>query len=110
MTKREKPASSSFSRLSSEEKERIYAEIDSAPVGKLWRESKPLTAADRKRFAAVRKKMGRPKIGRGVKVVSVSVEADLLKSADAYAKRAGIGRTELFVKGLRLAMGISKAG
>jgi hypothetical protein len=54
--------------------------------------------------------MGRPKIGKGAKVVSISVEASLLKSADAYAKREGIGRTELFVQGLRLAMGLSRAG
>jgi hypothetical protein len=47
---------------------------------------------------------GRPKVGKGARVVSISVEADLLKSADAYARRLGIGRTELFVQGLRAVM------
>jgi hypothetical protein len=95
-----------FDALPAKEKERIYREIDESPPGKIWAESKSrsMTAVDRKRFEKVRRKLGRPKIGRGVKVVSVSVEADLLESADAYAKQAGIGRTELFVQGLRLVM------
>ncbi|HWE02789.1 MAG TPA: hypothetical protein VG326_10310 [Tepidisphaeraceae bacterium] len=94
-----------FEKLSAAEKERIYRAIDASPPEKLWAESKPPTVGDRKRFARVAKKMGgRPKVGKGSKVVSISVEADLLKSADAYAKRLGIGRTELFVHGLRAVM------
>ena len=95
-----------FDALSAEEKEAIYREIDEAPPGKLMAESKPMTAAERKQFARVKKKMGRgrPKVGKGSKVVSVSVESELLKIADAHAKRLGIGRTELFVQGLRLAL------
>ena len=49
----------------------------------------------------IKKKMGRPKIGKGCKVVAVSVEVNLLKKADAYAKRLGLGRTELFTQALR---------
>ena len=98
----------SFDALTDAEKQKIIGDIESMPRGELWRKSKPLTAADRKRFAPIRAKIGRPKIGKGAKVVAVSVEADLLAEADAVARREGIGRTELFVRGLRLALG--KAG
>lgn len=106
MNKHRKRKHSSFEDLSAEEKERIFRDIDEAPPGKLWSESKPLTAADRRRFERVKKKLGRPKVGNGARVVSVSVEKELLDSADAFAKRQGIGRSELFVCGLRLAMGL----
>lgn len=106
MGKHKKKTRPAFDDLSAEDKERIYREIEEAPPGKLWSESKPLTAADRRRFERVKKKLGRPKVGKGARVVSVSVEKELLDSADAFAKREGIGRTELFVRGLRLAMGL----
>jgi len=101
-----------FADLPDAEKDRIYREIDQAPPGEIWRKSKPMTAADRKAFAPIRKKMGRgrPKTGRGTKVVSVSVEIGLLAEADAFAKRAGLGRTDLFVRGLRMAMGLASGG
>jgi hypothetical protein len=37
-----------FDALPPAEKERIYREIDESPPGKLWDESTPPTAADRK--------------------------------------------------------------
>lgn len=94
-----------FDALSAAEKRKIIAGIEARPPGEAWRKGKPMTAADRKRFAPIRAKMGRPKIGNGSKVIGVSVEADLLKRADDYARRLGIGRTELFVRGLRLLLG-----
>jgi hypothetical protein len=106
MKKRKILTGQAFDALSAQDKERVYREIDDAPPGKLWKESKSPTVAERKKFERIAGKMGRPKIGRGVKVVSISVEVDLLKSADAYAKRLGIGRTELFLKGLRSVMGV----
>jgi hypothetical protein len=47
------------------------------------------------------KKIGRPKVGQGVRVISLSVEKSLLNRADAYAKRHGMKRAELFAKGLQ---------
>ena len=45
---------------------------------------------------------GRPKLGRaGTRVVSVTVEVDLLTRADAFAAAAGMKRSELFTQGLR---------
>ena len=42
---------------------------------------------------------GRPKLGKGTRVVSVTVEIDLLRRADAYARKAGLKRAELFTQG-----------
>ncbi|HET6246963.1 MAG TPA: ribbon-helix-helix protein, CopG family [Tepidisphaeraceae bacterium] len=94
-----------FDALSNEEKERIYRQIDNAAPGKLWKDSQAMTAADRKRFAPIRKKM---KMGRGkagARVVSISVEGELLKRIDAFAKREGVNRTELFVEAVKLRIG-----
>ncbi|HUO08421.1 MAG TPA: hypothetical protein VM008_09000 [Phycisphaerae bacterium] len=61
---------------------------------------KPLTALQRRKFERARRP-GRPRIGKGVQVISMSVEKDLLKRADAQAKSEGISRAELFARGLR---------
>lgn len=63
-------------------------------------ESKPLTAAQREAHRKARK-VGRPKLGKGSQVVSLSVEKELLEKADAYAKRQGLGRSEMFILGLK---------
>lgn len=61
---------------------------------------KKLSPENRKRWARVKKKMGRPKIGKGVKVVSISVEQGLLAKADTLAKKLGISRASLVSRGL----------
>jgi hypothetical protein len=62
---------------------------------------KPLTAADRNLH---RKARGRPMVGKGAKIVPISIERDLLKSADAFAHRHKLKRSEMVAKGLRLVM------
>ena len=49
--------------------------------------------------------MGRPKVGKGAKTISLTVESDLLKQVDAYAKRHGISRAKLVAKGLQVIIG-----
>lgn len=99
----EKPAMTGreFEALPDAEKERIFQEIESSDPNKLRAESKPLTAVDRARWNRFRKKAGRPKVGQGAKVISLSVELGLLKEADAYAKRNGFTRAELVARALR---------
>jgi hypothetical protein len=93
-----------FDALSDAEKAKIVAEIEAEdPADRLAR-SKPLTPAQRADWRT-RKKMGRPKIGQGHKVVSISLEAGLLKKADAYAKRHGLKRAQLVAQGLRNVIG-----
>jgi len=159
--KRKTTTRSAFEKLSAAEKERIYREIDNAPPGKIWSHSKPLTAAHRRRFQRIKKKLGRPKVGKspspiegfialpdaqkdaevaefekgidpkdwhpltpvqrrqwariqskggrpkvgkGAKIVPVSIERDLLKQVDSFAKRHKLKRSQMVAEGLRLIM------
>jgi Ribbon-helix-helix protein, copG family len=58
-------------------------------------ESRPLTSAERAQWAKVRRKRGRPKIGKGFKRVSLSLEQDLLRRVTNLAKKRRISRSRL---------------
>ena len=90
-----------FLALPDEEKEAHYREVDRefTPA-----ETRPLTAEDRRRWQRAKRKMGRPKVGKGAKTISLTVERDLLKRADAYAKRLGVSRAQLVAAGLEAVM------
>ncbi len=62
---------------------------------------RPLTAQQRGRWEAA--KRGRPKKPPGTKAVPtlITVEPQLLRRADAYAKKAGLSRSQLFSDALR---------
>jgi hypothetical protein len=60
----------------------------------------PMTAAARARWVRAKRKPGRPRRGKGVKVISVSVERDLLSRSDALAKDLGLSRAGLIERGL----------
>ena len=96
------PAVDVFDALPNVEKERIYRQID-ANSERLWRESKRPTAREQARLNRIARKIGpgRPKLGKGTRVVSVTVEKDLLQKADDYADRAGLKRSEVFSQALR---------
>jgi hypothetical protein len=89
-----------FDALPAAEKERIFQEIERETPEQRRAASRPLNPAERARWNRIKKKMGRPKIGKGIKVISLSVERDLLKRADAYAKAAGLKRSAVFAAGL----------
>jgi hypothetical protein len=91
-----------FDALSDADKERVDKFYEE---GHHLSEMRPLTAAERlelKRDRAGIKRGGRPKLGKhGVKVISLSVELELLNRADAYAKKHGLKRAELVTKALK---------
>jgi hypothetical protein len=60
---------------------------------------RPLTAAQRRQWQRM-KRRGRPRKGLGAKPVSVTIEADLLRRADAYAQQHGLTRAALIARGL----------
>lgn len=64
-------------------------------------ESLPLSAAEREAWAKARRKPGRPRKGAGVKVISVSVERELLSRADLLASALGVSRASLIERGLK---------
>jgi hypothetical protein len=92
-----------FIGLPDEEKRRIIQAIESeTPEARLAR-SKPLNAEDRRRHALFKRKAGRPRIGTGSGTINitVSMERELLKKADAVAKKEGLSRSELFARSVR---------
>jgi CRISPR/Cas system CSM-associated protein Csm2 small subunit len=57
--------------------------------------SRPLNATEREQWKRVKRKRGRPKVGRGHQRVSISVEKGLLKRITAYAKQRRMTRSGL---------------
>ena len=64
----------------------------------------PLTPAQRAQWERFRRKRGRPRTGQGVKVISVSVEKELLDRSDRLARRLGVTRAGLISRSLRAAL------
>ena len=52
-------------------------------------------------LAPVRRKPGRPRLGWGAKVISVSIEKELLARSDELARDLGVTRAALISQGLR---------
>lgn len=67
--------------------------------------TRPLTPAERKRWQRAKRGPGRPKIGRGAKVVSVSIESGLLVATDRLAKKRKVSRARLIAEGLNWVVG-----
>ena len=82
-------------------------EFDEENVADTFR---PMTPAEEAawRAATGQRPRGRPRVGKGVKVVSLGIEADLLRRADALAKKRRISRAKLVAEGLEAVLG--KAG
>ena len=57
--------------------------------------TRPLNAKERKLWEQAKRGRGRPRVGKGARKISVSLESDLLKRADAAAKKRGMNRSEL---------------
>ena len=77
------------------QKQQIVQEIESETPQQRLTRSRPLNAREKRQWRRFKAKMGRPKVGKGAKTISRTVEKELLKLADAYAKRHGISRARL---------------
>lgn len=66
-----------------------------------------MTPKERARWNRIKRGPGRPKIGKGSKSVLISVEQDLLKNADAFARKNKLSRSQLIAGFLRT---LPKAG
>ncbi|MGD0898786.1 MAG: hypothetical protein ABR915_13195 [Thermoguttaceae bacterium] len=62
--------------------------------------SRELTAEEKARWQRARRKPGRPKVGKGVQVISVSIEKGLLTRADRLGRKLQLPRTQLIALGL----------
>jgi hypothetical protein len=59
-----------------------------------------LNAEEKAQWRRARRKAGRPKVGKGVQVISVSIEKGLLARADRLARKVQLPRTQLIALGL----------
>jgi hypothetical protein len=84
--------------MTTEELQEATAEFDQEMVGA---RARPLSAEERAWWNRVRRAPGRPRRGRGAKVVSVSLEQGLLARSDALARQLGISRALLIERGLK---------
>jgi hypothetical protein len=96
---------SQFESLSDAEKEQVWEFYDAKDVRSGTR---PMTPAERAQWDQVqtslktkRRLRGRPRVGKGAEVVAVSIEKALLDRADAYGRQHGLGRSEVFVLGIK---------
>lgn len=62
---------------------------------------KPLSRSARARWLKAKRKRGRPREGKGARVISVSVEKGLLARADKLAKKMGVSRARLIAMGIK---------
>ena len=70
----------------------------------------PLSPAAERLWRRAKRKRGRPRIGKGAKVVSVSIERGLLERSDRLADRLGTSRARLIAAGLERLLASVRAG
>jgi len=97
---------SEFIALPDVEKNRIVAELEAESPERRLARSRPLNAREIRQWDQIRKRLrGRPKLGEhGTLKVSVSIEQSLMARADAFAKRLGLKRSELFAASISQAL------
>ncbi len=61
----------------------------------------PLSKTSHSRWEKARRKPGRPRRGKGARVISVSVERGLLTRSDTLARNLGLSRAGLIERGLK---------
>ena len=62
---------------------------------------KPLTPAMRARWERAKKKMGRPRVGKGAKRILITVEGGLLERLDRFVKASGSTRSATIARGVQ---------
>lgn len=103
MDKQRKSVIDRFIALSDAEKNRVVAEIEAESPARRLARSRPSNAGEREQWRKFKRKVGRPRIGKGTGTtnISISLERELLKRADALAKREGVSRSELIARVVR---------
>lgn len=89
-----------FESMSAAERQKIVDELDQLTTEQIRAMSRPPTAAEHRKLLRAVNKLGRPKIGKGTRNISITVEIDLLKRAEAYSRRKHMKRSEVFSLGL----------
>ncbi|HOB76255.1 MAG TPA: hypothetical protein PKG54_17225 [Phycisphaerae bacterium] len=95
--KKPKASAKPYWEMNTEELARATAEFDQEFIVDTF---KPLTPEQQREWRRIKRKLGRPRKGKGAKVISVSVERGLLARSDRLAKKLGITRAALIAQGL----------
>ncbi|MGA2233528.1 MAG: hypothetical protein ABSH22_21695 [Tepidisphaeraceae bacterium] len=74
------------------------------PVGRDGLPGRAPNAIEKHQWNRVKRKMGRPKIGNGVKRVMISLESGLLRQSDGFARKHHLSRSQMISAGLRRLM------
>lgn len=84
--------------------EREVAELATLSTRELRKRARPLTARERAQWERARR--GRPRKAPGTKAARVlfTIDPELLKQADQYARQHGLTSAQLIATGLRKAM------
>src|SRR5947208_1857073 len=96
-TKRKHSPIEEFLALPDAEKEKVCAEFDKEFILDTFR---PLTPAQRRLWERAKRTPDKPVKPEGRKVISVSLDKELVKRADAFAKKANLTRAALIARGL----------
>lgn len=107
-TKQQRSPVQRFLALSDKQRDEEVAQFDREVS---LSETRSMTAAERKRWRSIQQAMkakargrGRPVVGRGAERLTITIERDLRKQADAYARQHKMRRSEMIAAGLRLVM------
>ena len=90
-----------FTKMTDPELEKGTREFDKpSPPGRF----RTMTARERRRWERAKRGRGRPSKAPGQKAVRVllTIQPPLLAEADAFARRHGLSRSELFARSLRV--------
>jgi len=93
-----------FESLSDAQKEELYSDCEQAAP----KPGTPLTPVQQRLHKRARRR-GRPRRGKGARVVSLSIERDLLRRAERLARTQGISRSDLFCRGVRAMLALAGA-
>jgi hypothetical protein len=96
--KKARSAYEEFMAMTPAEREKAVAKFDEEFIADTFGPPPPDAVAQMRR---ARRKRGRPRVGRGARVISVSVEKGLLSRSDALARRLKVRRAALIARGLR---------
>ena len=102
MAKRKSKPKKAYWKMTTEELGEATAEFDEEFVEDTF--GKP-TPKQKAQLARAKRKPGRPKVGKGAKVISLSVEVGLLEKTDRLAKKQGCSRAALVARGLEAIVG-----
>lgn len=93
--------------MNTEELERATKQFDKPIAADVARE---LTVEEKDQWQRVQRKRGRPKVGKGFKRISISLERGLLDRVTAYARKQRVPRSQFLAEVVEAALAKADQG